>query len=80
MTLGNVPPAGVIESAFHSEKAWVSENHFPKSDLGSAQAVALGGNSMKRKTAVAGVEGDRSRLEPDEQEPVEYPASRPKAR
>ena len=40
------------------EKTVVSGKHFPKSTPVSAQAVALGGYPLKRRTGMAGEEGD----------------------
>jgi len=53
-----VPPAGMLECACRPKNTRVFKNHFPKSDPVSAQAVALGGQPLKRKTVVAAVEGD----------------------
>jgi hypothetical protein len=49
----------MTEQRSRTVKTRVFKNHFPKSDPVSAQAVALGGNPLKRETAVTGREGDR---------------------
>jgi hypothetical protein len=58
-------PAGIVDSQCRPRNQWVSESHFPKSDPVSGQAVALGGNPLKRKTGMVGEEVDRSGCEPE---------------
>jgi hypothetical protein len=58
-------PAGIVQSQCRPRKTQVFKTDFPKSDPVSRQAVALGGNPLKRKTGMVGEEGDRSGCEPE---------------
>ena len=53
-----IPPAGVHGLRSCSKKTVVFGRHFHKSTHVSVQAVALGGNPLKRKTGMAGEEVD----------------------
>ena len=64
----SAPPARIVESLFRPSNQGVSESHFPQSDPASGQAVALGGQPLKRQTGMAGEEGDQCSAPPRGQE------------
>jgi hypothetical protein len=56
----SIPSTGIVDSLFRPRKTVVFGRHFLKSTHVSAQAVAFGGNPLKRKTGMAGEQVDSS--------------------